>query len=368
MQVPTRPLHLGLSLIIPFIGTLGSIFLFGFSVRRRRYYHLTSTEFLIASLSLFNLVKIALYLLIAHAAYYEGTWSHGLFFCKIVSKSGAVTFLMTEFIIVFITHLHYRLIVRDQFYVDVSRKSASYACLLAFLIACGSMGIPRFYEWDVKIYDISQNATSTNYLMQSGRNNQITQSTNTSYAFTGVVKACAINLDEGRIYALIAVLALLFLPTIYLVCTTILLRHKLRISLQKIRSHMNVMYYKIRVKENTRLFRVLATTTIGFTFSYVPLTALHFFEYYNNTNKTDQEKLVALYSWYALLLFALTAVDTCSTPLAYLAFHPSSRRMLYKLVCCSCRKYVFKRRKTVKLARGKQESSTSSTFTLKSTV
>ena len=339
MISPVFPLYFAISCVLTFVGTFGNIALIGFCLRRVKYYKMTNIEFFMTSLACFNLIKIGLFLAIAQAAYYAADWVHGSLFCAVISKAGAVTYLMTEFVLIFLTHVNYKVIVTSQLYIDTPRKFACYAFTAAFMVVCGVIAIPGFYEWKVASYDLR------------GTNGTISKCS-TQNISSCEVRVCEVDLSISyAVYMLIAILVIMFLPTFYFIVALVRLRRTLKISLEKLRGNTNIMYYRIRLKENNRLLSILAVTCFGFTLSYVPVTVLHFYHYKKLRQSVD-EQFRELYSWYTFVLFVLTAVDTCSTPFAYLVVHPSFRRMMYKALCFSCRTRVLKRRKTLVIAKG----------------
>ena len=301
---------------------------------------MTNIELLMTSLAGLNMIKTGLFLFIAEAAYYTADWDYGLLTCKVVSKTGAVTYAMTEFILVFLTRLHYKVVVTEQFYADRSRKFACFAFATALFTVSGIMSVPGFYDWDVTNYSIRKTT-----LLDLGVDIASCNRRNASGPIC-VVRICELNLKiKYATYILIVVLIIMLFPVIYFITTFIKLRRTLKTALEKVRANMSTLFYRIRLEGNNKLLAVLAITWCGFTLSYVPVLTLHFTEYMEVT--TIDEKFRRLYAWYTFLFFILTAVDTCSTPLAYLVVHPSFRRMLRKVVCCRRRTCSIKRRKNI---------------------
>lgn len=313
---------------------MGNLALFGFCLRRVKYHKMTNVEFFMSSLACFNLIKIGVFITVAHAAYYVSDWDSGLAFCKVISKVGAVTYLMSEFILIFLTYVNYKLVVTNNFYIDIRRKTIYYAFAAAFIVVCGVIAIPGVYDWRVT----SLRVNTTKCPNQSNS--------------PCVLNICEIDLSSSYpFYILIAILIAIFLPTIYFIAAFARVRHTLKLSLEKIRSNIDIMYYRLRLKENRRFLSILAVTCFGFTISYVPVVFLHLYNY-TKGQPSAEGRFEELYSWYTFLMFTLTIVDTCSTPIAYLVVHPSFRRMMYKTLCFCCRTRVLKRRKTFLLKRG----------------
>ncbi len=334
MQEPSHFEYLVISGIIPIFGLPGNILLLGFSLRRWKNYHLTVNEILISLLTLFNLFKIGLFLVVSYAAYYQGSWTFGNLSCKIVSKSGAVAYLMSEFIIVFLVNIHYKVISRNQFYTNDSRKVAICACMVVFVISSGLMAIPKFYDWTVTSYKTAQNLTK--------------------------IDVCQVKMEIW----LISILFVLLLPAVYCIIVIFMLKHKMKQSLAQLRNNMKSGYFQKRSNENRSIFTILAIMSFGFSIAHVPLMILHTIEYF--AFEDHQAKLDHWYSWYTFALFLLSALDTCTTPIAYLIFNRSLRRFLRRICCCKKQRFVFKRRKAVKLVADSKNSATSSSFTLKS--
>ena len=326
-------MHFAISCMFALIGLLGNLALFGFCLRRVRYYNMTNVEFFMSSLACSNFIKIGVFVTVAYAAYYASSWTSGFASCRVVSKVGAVTYLMSEFTLIFLTYVNYKLVATDNFYIDVRRKFIYYAFTAAFVVVCGVIAIPGVYDWKVTSLRVS----TTKCPDESD--------------LSCIVNICEIDLSSSySVYILIAIFIVIFLPTIYFIAAFTRVRQTLNLSLEKIRSSINVMYYRLRLKENFRLLSILAVTCFGFTIAYVPVMFLHLY-YYMKGPLSAEDKLDELYSWYTFLMFTLTMVDTCSTPIAYLVVHPSFRRMMYKTLCFCCRIRVLKRRKTVLLKR-----------------
>ena len=346
MQV-SYPLYFAVSLIFALVGAVGNVTLLGFCLRKRRYYKMTNIEFFVALLACFNLIKTTIFIVIAYSAYLIASWNLGLTFCVATSKVGAVTYLMTEVVLISLTYINYKLIATDNFYVDIPRKAACRILILALFCACGIMSIPGFYEW--KITSLQLNNTECSHHETSPCN----------------VEICGIDLSSPYSqYIILAILAAMFLPTFYFVAAFIRVHRTLKISLKKIRSNVTLMYYRIRVKENRKLLSILGVTCFGFTISYVPVMTLHYFSN-REGHLSDGERHKRIYSWYTFLLFILTVIDSCTMPVTYLIQHSSFRRMLYKVFCYYCRTRIYKRRQTIRFKREAIFTVDSSSSTLK---
>ena len=347
MNFVAYPFYFAISLIFALAGAMGNATLLGFCLRKKRYYKMTSIEFFVALLACFNLIKTTIFTVIAYSAYLIASWNYGLKFCVAVSKVGAVTYLMTEVVLISLTYINYKLIVTDNFYVDVPRKAACRILILALFCACGIVSIPGFYEW--KITSLQLNNSECLHQKTSPCN----------------VEICGIDLSwPYSQYIILAILAALFLPTFYFAAAFIRVHRTLKISLRKIRSNVTLMYYRVRVKENRKLLSILGVTCSGFTISYVPVMVLHYLRH-REGHLSDEEKHERIYAWYTFLLFILTMIDSCSMPVTYLIQHSSFRRMLYKVFCYCCRTRIYKRRQTIKFKREPIFTVDSSSSTLK---
>ena len=313
---------------------MGNCAIFGFCLRRTRYYKMTNAEFLLSVLALLNFIKLGVFATVAQAAYHIGSWNNGLLSCRVVSKLGAIVILMSEFVIVSLTHICYKIIVSASIYIDISRKFICYTFAAVCIGSCAVLAIPGFYDW--RITHLKLNTSSC----LDGDNSPPCD-----------IRICEIDFSLAHAtYIMVAVLMGIFLPTFYLIVAVTRVQHKLKVSIEKIRSNISIMYYRQRVRENNRYLWILGITCFGFTASYIPVMLLHYVGY-REEQLPPHERIEELYSWYTFLLFTLTSVDTWSTPIAYLTVHPSFRRMLYKILCSCCRTRILKRRKTVVLKR-----------------
>ena len=258
---------------------------------------MTSSDLLMTILCVFDTIKIILYTAIAYAAYLYISWIYGEIPCRLIMKAQAVAYFMTEFIIIVLTWIRYRVINADHIINDYRKRTVLLLCFGVFCFLVTAASLPEFYEWHVHRY--------------------------------GDTLVCELN---NRPW-IVAGAPVVILPALFLGIVSYRVRKQLSLSTTRIKelSDDEAIIAK-RADENRRAFLIVAVITIGFTLAWLPVSLIHVVDHFRPPEA--EERVKQLLSWYMWLLLWLSAADSCVSTFAFTLFNNNFKAFAKKILSC----------------------------------